>query len=666
MRLPGEAYEKLYNVKKDELGNYSAFDRYRILADIAPYSDQYRAAKKEVSLLNQNNLLEDNQLKEYKEIRKQTSSKLKKKNFYEEKFQNSEVDYETVTVSKVLDANTFLTEEYDQNPFKFAGITVKSDDEQTKSLVEQFVKPGQRLKVAIDKDPLNRVRKDSLDTMRVVVYTPRSEKGSMLGLNGIGSGSNLNLYLANQSEEKGGNSKTTIKDDKSGIATHALFSESQITTGKYWEKIVHDVLPSIPVVNILSDKFLQVKSPIESYERELYSKSWRDWKNPISGWMLPMLDSTARRNPLMSAANGLGIGLLGGMRSKYKWAIGLSTATVFGTMSGARTVLDFGKELTNQDTPWIPKRREKERDVDEYFDKVKYIKYHGLYQQAKEQALKYEGIDLDNYFEESEKFGKDNKNLKAYLNHKKKWLTIEKKATGGNEGLDEELKSLRESLKVIDDKRPNGEVGSYTALAMRYKDTFESTLYGASETRDYNQIYRALPNKDKQYFTAFQKASPRERKRILKLVPKNQKPIYQAQFGLKVDEKESLNSYFRKHNLPNENWEGWKPNVSMDNIKVKVMKQEGIELTEANYWSDDEKIAEESGVKPIDTNSYMFSSFINKGELEKVLRGAGLEDVRIQMTTSESDTPQIQTNISLQKDRTAEIEDGLKEYMTNL
>ena len=58
-RLPGDAYEKLYGVRKDAQGNYSALDRYRILADVAPYSDQYRAAKKEVALLNQNGYLDE-------------------------------------------------------------------------------------------------------------------------------------------------------------------------------------------------------------------------------------------------------------------------------------------------------------------------------------------------------------------------------------------------------------------------------------------------------------------------------------------------------------------------------------------------------------------------------------------------------------------------------
>ena len=201
---------------------------------------------------------------------------------------------------------------------------------------------------------------------------------------------------------------------------------------------------------------------------------------------------------------------------------------------------------------------------------------------------------------------------------------------------------------------------------MRYKEEYESTLYGASDTYDYNKIYRALPSKDKQYFTAFQKASPRERQQILKLVPENQRRIYQQQFGLKPDEPEDLKSYFKNYNIPGQDWEGWNQNVSLDSIKVKVMKNEGIELTESNYWGDDEAISETSGVEAVDMQQKRFSSLINTGELEKALRGAGLSDVRISMETGQSDASSFQTDINLKKDRTIEIEDGLKEYANQL
>ena len=662
MRLPGQAYEKLYGVKKDAQGNYSAFDRYRILADVAPYSDQYRAAKKEVSLLNQNGYLDEDQKAEYKQIREQVSSRMKKKTFYEERFQNAQVRYETVTVKQQLDQNTFTTEEYEDNPFKLAGVSVKADDEENKSLISQFIKPGQKLKVAIDADPNRRIRDDMMDTMRVVVYTPHAAKDSLFGLSGLGGGQNLNYYLSQQSEENGGT--VSIKDDESATSTMALFTKGQLTVGGMMENIVHNVLPNVPIVNIFADKFLQVRSPVESYKRELYSKAWRDWKEPIEGWIKPMLDTSTSRNPVVAFGTGYGIGFLAGR--KNRGIKGLAFGLFSGVLSGIRTVRDFEDKLDlTEDKVWLPERRRKEREVDEYFDKLKYVKYKGLYEKAKQDALSKEGMDLDAFFEQQQARGKENKTLRTYLEWKKKQINILKDSGQGSaEQLDSQLADIKTQLQEIDGDRPTGKIGSYTALALRYKDEYESTLYGATETYNYNKIYRALPNKDKQYFTAFQKASPRERQEILNLVPENQKRIYQQQFGLKVDKKESLQGYFRKHALPDENWEGWQASRSLDNIKIKVMQNEGMDLTEANYWDEDQAIAEASDEQAIPVSPGLFLSFINTGKLEEVLRGAGLNDVRIGLSTAPSDGYSFDASISIERDRSAEVASGMETYMT--
>ena len=662
MRLPGQAYEKLYGVKKDAQGNYSAFDRYRILADVAPYSDQYRAAKKEVSLLNQNGYLDEDQKAEYKQIREQVSSRMKKKTFYEERFQNAQVRYETVTVKQQLDQNTFTTEEYEDNPFKLAGVSVKADDEENKSLISQFIKPGQKLKVAIDADPNRRIRDDMMDTMRVVVYTPHAAKDSLFGLSGLGGGQNLNYYLSQQSEENGGT--VSIKDDESATSTMALFTKGQLTVGGMMENIVHNVLPNVPIVNIFADKFLQVRSPVESYKRELYSKAWRDWKEPIEGWIKPMLDTSTSRNPVVAFGTGYGIGFLAGR--KNRGIKGLAFGLFSGVLSGIRTVHDFEDKLDlTEDKVWLPERRRKEREVDEYFDKLKYVKYKGLYEKAKQDARSKEGMDLDAFFEQQQTRGKENETLRTYLEWKKKQINILKDSGQGSaEQLDSQLADIKTQLQEIDGDRPTGKIGSYTALALRYKDEYESTLYGATETYNYNKIYRALPNKDKQYFTAFQKASPRERQEILNLVPENQKRIYQQQFGLKVDKKESLQEYFRKHALPDENWEGWQASRSLDNIKIKVMQNEGMDLTEANYWDEDQAIAEASDEQAIPVSPGLFSPFINTGKLEEVLRGAGLNDVRIGLSTAPSDGYSFDASISIERDRSAEVASGMETYMT--
>ena len=44
-RLPGPGYEALNELHPDEFGRYGAFDRFKILADVAPYSEEYEYYK---------------------------------------------------------------------------------------------------------------------------------------------------------------------------------------------------------------------------------------------------------------------------------------------------------------------------------------------------------------------------------------------------------------------------------------------------------------------------------------------------------------------------------------------------------------------------------------------------------------------------------------------
>lgn len=48
MRLPGPAYEKFHDLHSDASGKYGMIDRFSVLGDIAPWSNQYRAMEKQI------------------------------------------------------------------------------------------------------------------------------------------------------------------------------------------------------------------------------------------------------------------------------------------------------------------------------------------------------------------------------------------------------------------------------------------------------------------------------------------------------------------------------------------------------------------------------------------------------------------------------------------
>ena len=602
-------------------------------------------------------MLDEQQKADYAQIREQVSAKNKRKEFYEDRFSEIDVSHETVTIEKVIDQNTFLTKEYGNNPIRFAGVRVKQDDETSMAIINQMLKPGTKVKIALDNDPQTRVRDDIYDTMRAVVYAPESQEGAGLGLQSsyLMRGQNMNLWLSKQEN-------VTVNDDNTDISTLALFDDVEIGIGRLGNFIRRDIIGNTPILNMIADIYLPTDDAVSSYEKEIFSKSWRSWDEPVKGWLQPMFENTARQNPLEAALHGGGIGALAsiGNRAKGFWV----GAAVFGTIAGVRTVRDTLKDDDNYDI-WKPKRREKEFEINEYFDRITYLKYKGLYSRAVELAYEEEGVDLERIFQIQE--DQDKGGLEEYLKEKKKWLTIEKKTIEDYKSgrIDKALEEVKQDLESLGNEELLAEVGPYTALALRYKDAYESTLFaaGTGETYDYNKIYRALPYKDRPFFTEFIKAKPRDRQRILELVPDNQRPIYQRFFGMDIEEVQTNEEYFSEYALPHQEWEGWEAGESLDNVKIKVMRNEGVELTESNYWPEDEAIADEYGLDAIEVEQTKLADRINPGRLEKILRGAGLQDVSISFISTESETSNITANLNITNDRTRELDSGLREYL---
>jgi hypothetical protein len=659
MRLPGKAYEKLYKLHPDALGQYGAFDRYRILADVAPYSENFKFYKGMVSKMNQAGMLSDQEVKEFGEIRDQVAARKSKYRFYNRRFRDADVNYETVHITRMLDATTFLTKEHPDNPIRMAGVKVKADDEETTNWLQQYVHEGAEVRIAVDADPLYRVRDDTYNTMHAVVYANHSEEG--LDITHSTKGQNINFMLANRKTGGfmglGGKYNVSTHDDGSATSTQALFSNDMVTVGKLWEWTTHDLLPTLPVVGTIADKFLQVRSPLEMYKRqEVYGKAWRPWNHPISGWIQPMIESIQSHNPVIAAAQGAGIGWLFTRGAGKYWGTRVG-AVVGGAFATARVFKEqFNKMNPNaDDDTWIPERRRKEREINEYFDKLRYVKYRGLYERAAREAKLHEHVDIDSLINDQQDRGGKNKARRNVLESMKKWLSMNKKlGYGDKEAVDSQLDQVRADLKEIEADRPNQRLGKYSMLALRYRAEYESTLYGADENGDMTKIFRALPSKDREFFTEFMKASPKDREEILKLVPKDQRRFYQAKWGLKVDEKESLQHYFSTHTLPGAGWDGWKPDKSLENYKIKVIKNEGLELTEFGDWGDDEKRAEESNATVLPMTSV--SGMIDVTRLERVLHGAGLSDVSVTMETSTAKGDnKINLAMNLIKDRSNEI-----------
>lgn len=663
MRLPGKAYETLYKLHPDgtgtgEFANYGILDRFRILADVAPDSEQYEVATHQIALLRQAGGITPEMDKEIKEIKRQVSSKQDTIRWYDKKFTNAEIQKETVTIEKVIDGNMFKVREYDA-PIKLAGVKLtKKDNQDVIDWMSQYIKEGEKIKIGLTDDPATRVNNDTYGSMSAVVYTNKNEEGRFWFE--TNKGQSLNALIANRKWQN----EVEIKDDGSAANTRALYSNDMVTVGKYMEFITHDVLPKVPFVGILADKFLQVRTPIESYIREqVYSTDWRPWQKPYEGWIKPMVNTVASQNPLIAGAE---MAAIGHMFNKTPRAKGIGRVAGFAIGAGMSSLRVFNETaenfLPNADGIWLPKEREKEREINQYFDRLKYVKYRGLYEQARKLAKSEEGVDVEEFFDAAAEKGERNKGLKNFLTNQKRMLSFSKKmGYGDSEAVNTKIDSLNSGLEGLQSDREAYQAGQYTSLAIRYRNEYEGTLYGLGEygAADRTALMRALTPKEREYIPRFlETTSSKERQQILKYVPEDIKRILQGSWGLKVDKQEDIEDYFDGHYLPGANWSGWNASTNLDDIKIKVMKKEGINPTLSGYWQQDQARAEQQGAKAIPMHS--LSSRIDSNRLSEVLQGLGLSDVDVQLTTSYGEGPGgINTSMDIIKDVKKDILDTM-------
>jgi hypothetical protein len=614
LRLPGAGYEALNKLHSDPIfGRYGALDRFKILADVAPYSEQYRYYSSVVSKMKQQGMISEEDYSQVAEIRDQVSQKKKKYDFHPYKFKNADIIQEEVTVRRWIDANTFLTYEHPGAPIKLAGISMpgltdESDAAKTaREMAEKYISPGKKIRIGLDADALNRVRDDTTGSMEAVVYDA--------------FGDSVNAKLAKYKPAFSDSPVKADYDDTSSTSVQALYSSNAITVGKVWESFAHMDTP-------FHTKFLQIRSPLEMYKRkELYGKSWQSWGNPISDFIVPMMDKHTASNPLVATARGAAFGYLIGAKGRVKKYTAFAGALASGIVSSVRTVGDFAKRtvLADSDATFIPKRRQEQREIDEYFDFIKYLKYRGLYEKTRKLAIVEEGIDPETYVKISE--SKPNSRLMDKLSDAKRWLKINKSHYyADKEQMQQRLDSINSIMNDIQGTSMLAPAGPYTMQALKYRQEYLSTLYGADPHGDFTNIYRALPKKDRPFFKEFMLADPDEREEILRLVPKNQRRFYQAKWGLEMDRKPSLTEMAARFNIPGAGWEGWDPEYSMDEIKIKFIHNKGMELGEFGYWKDDYKkvthVPKAQSVKGLPFT-------IDKIALEDALKGAGITDLEI-------------------------------------
>ena len=179
---------------------------------------------------------------------------------------------------------------------------------------------------------------------------------------------------------------------------------------------------------------------------------------------------------------------------------------------------------------WIPEETEERYELDEYFDRLEYIKYKGLYNQATFRAALFEGSNIKSIMKKLDK----NKAKVAKLNRKAEKLS--NKYVAETYGYQQSMQKINNKIQALESQQTILKGGKYTKAAVAYKKAMESTIYGLSEGATQDEILAAVPDQYKDYFMNFMnERNAKERKEILKALPEYLRKPLQVAWNDKVD-----------------------------------------------------------------------------------------------------------------------------------
>ena len=686
MRLPGKGYETLNELHPDQFGEYGAFDRFKILADIAPTSEEYKLWRN----IARNTVTDPELIKQMQEIQSRTVRQSGKHEFYKYRYIKNDVEMKKGVVKSV---NGSIVELQSGEQLNLGGIKLSEGAD-----IGELLHAGEHINYRTNANAIKRLE-DGLVT-NAVIYK--------IGENG----GNVNKQLVTMGMAEKDN------DDRTAIGYLANAGAMQQTIGSIQELIAHAPIP------ILHNKWMKIETARESFLNEqVYGSSFSTWDHPIKGFIRPAINRSSQQSLLMhtlatgSAALFLNIDKLTskthlkylaggltaltnpsaflGMTAAGIWDLGLK---VTGT-SSKKTNIELGAGIgaaigsaawawNNAENPlkaasgfalagysaarwfklselglkdskvamigagiglgisalknsrmnkdmfrrkWIPKETEKKFEMDEYFDRLEYLKYEGLYNQAALRATIFEGSNIKSIYKKIDK-------------NKKKIAKIQRKAEKlSNSVISEGLKynklmnKYNAKIQALEAQQTVLKGGKYTKAAIAYKKAMESTVYGLSEGATQDEILAAVPDQYKDYFMDFMnETDKKERKKILKTLPEYLRRPLQVAWNEKVDRVQSNNKYFKKHKLPGLGWKGWKPNVNLKHVKMKTIQNEGMLLSDFGYY-ESEKSKEQYQMAPTINN-------INKGksgikhlaDMKSALSGLGVsvQNISVEPTSA--------------------------------
>lgn len=734
-RLPGEGYEAINQLHPDQFASdgYGAIDRYKILADIAPNSAEYKYWKQIVKMMNN-----DEAKKVLKDTEEMVKHQGKKHDFFDYKFLGKTTTALDGHIEQILSNGKFKLAG-DDNLYQIAGVKFKDNGYISKNQLKQVLTEGSHVTLRIDDEERN-----------TDINAPQAPRKAAVFLDGENISDTLRqVGLADYDME-----------DTSAAGAYANYGLVGRLFGTAAEIVAHAPIP------IIHSQLMRVNSPLEEYRSDqLYGTGFQSWDSMLASFVYPTFEqaktdfmrdvisdslwrfykgyesgalteniskrsttilktiatysngtalageiagrftftganSSTRRDQLANAGRHIGniysmvTSLQDPMYAAYAWGrMGWDSSKVYDLWKDIGnvnfdSVLDYAEHMNilkpakllseesgvavdviqaarkfklgrisqaiafaaagtalavGEDNPltrlfgkeshvYTPDAVKERWDTEDYFDRLRYIKYMALYEAAKEKAKSEEGVDVDKLYKHQEALRSEMNGDVSITDMMSAILTSGKPAD------DPIAQWVQKTFGRLSDDMTTLVAGKYTEQAIMFHQVAESTVYALNKDSEYSDIIRALPNTEKEYFVEFAKVTDERRRReILKNVSPSLAKALKLVWYQEDTETESNESFFERHNLPDPLWAGWDASTNLDNIKAKVIYNEGMQYADYGIYSssyEDPEVINAPNIDNIHDGSNPLSVRVN---LNTVLSGIGLTDKRIQVNPTQDE-----------------------------
>lgn len=599
--------DMLQSGQVSEYDLYNDFEKFRTLALVAPFSDEYRFMEKKLLAERRanyeagSNLGDESNWEEVKQLRRMVKQQRVKKELYPYAQVNSEAQTFVATIGSIHSAGTFtLKGDKSGTLYQLAGIDmdllrmeygrqVPFDSDESESAA----------KAALQELGLVSGAKVTLttDNLRHLTKTGRD----MISASVVVKGKNISREMVKQNFTEYENDWTA--------PSRAVMGVKRSLTAQAIERTLH-------MDTMFHTKLSNVRTASEEWDRSyVYGAQYGTWDSPIRDYVMPMTWSLGGRGPLASTLRGAF--LFAPFTGKQDWHLlqeawkstkhlqgverikpflseyifpqaakeGKTTwSKIFRSMSGAKVgaILGFaswayGKAKSGVTADPMPSVRRKQYEGEEYWDKVKYVKHTKLYESYMHQAKQREREVIEQLYNSPNVDPIDI--MEALELFEKKWKRWQ------DDHQDSEIRSINTEITGLTGLNTAERMGVFLSRANLHRSAASRTAYGADPNKS-SQVIGGMPDQARQVLVAGEKTQ-KDRDRIWKTLPKYLKESMWAYYGKKPIGKQSLVDYFQKHSLPDEHWAGWDEDVDLRDLRNLYMYENnpGLNPMEYGVWT---------------------------------------------------------------------------------